>query len=125
MQRLVDLLDNEVEQVSVDLFGQRIPGVDGLRPGHGLYHSFRGGHNFSVAQPLSHFAGLQAQELTEHLQVTVILLQETNTSPIRHPKLIPPHLAKSVQDCVRYSGLVIGTKAGVEQEAVVTPSLLQ
>lgn len=101
MQRLVDLLYNEVKQVSVDLLGQRVPGIDGLRPGHGLHHSFRGGHNFSVAEPLGHFAGLQAQELTEHLQVTVILLEETDT------------------------GLEIEIKPGVEQEAVVTLSLLQ
>lgn len=73
---LVNVLHNPVEELCVDMFGQRVTGVGGLQPGDGLDIRLRGRLQLPVAQPLSHVLVGHAYQLAECRQVAIVGLQE-------------------------------------------------
>lgn len=70
------MLHNPVEELGVDMFGQRITSVGGLNTGEGLDIRLRGCLQLPVAQPLRHVLVGHANQLAECRQVAIVGLQE-------------------------------------------------
>lgn len=75
-QSLVDVLHDPVEELGVDVFGQRVTGVSGLQTREGLDVRFRGRLQLPVAQPLRHVLVGHADQLAERRQVPVVGLRD-------------------------------------------------
>lgn len=75
-QSLVDVLHDPVEELGVDMFGQRVTGVGGLQTGEGLDIRLCGCLQLPVAQPLRHVLVCHADQLAERRQVAIVGLQE-------------------------------------------------
>lgn len=75
-QSFVDMLHNPVEEFGVDVFGQCVPGVGGLKTREGLHVRLCGCFQLPVTQPLSHVLIGHAHQVTERCQVTIVGLQE-------------------------------------------------
>lgn len=69
------MLHNPVEELGVDMFGQRVTGVGGLQAGEGLDIGLCGRLQLPVAQPLRHVLVGHAYQLTERRQVAIVGLQ--------------------------------------------------
>ena len=74
-QGFVNVLHNPVEELGVDVFGQRVAGVGGLQAGDGFDVRLRGRLQFPVAQPLRHVLVGHAYQLAERRQVAIVGLR--------------------------------------------------
>lgn len=70
------MLYNPVEQLGIDMFGQSVTSVGGLKPGEGLDVGLCGRLQLPVAQPLGHVLIGHAHQLTERCQVTIVGLKQ-------------------------------------------------
>lgn len=70
------MLYNPVEELGVDMFGQGITSVGGLKSRKGLDISFCGRLQLPVAQPLGHILICHAHQLTERRQVGIAGLKK-------------------------------------------------
>lgn len=75
-QSLVDVLHNPIEELGVDMFGQRVTGICGLQTGDGLDICLRGGLQLPMAEPLRHVLVAHTDQLAKRRQVAVVGLQE-------------------------------------------------
>lgn len=78
------MLHNPVEELGVDMFGQRVTGVGGLQAGEGLDIRLRGCLQLPVAQPLRHVLVGHAYQLAERCQVAIVGLQEKRIITMRN-----------------------------------------
>lgn len=85
-QSFVDVLHDPVEELGVDVLGQRVTSVGGLQAGEGLDVRLRGRLQLPVAQPLGHVLVGDADQVAERRQVAVVWLQGDDESDhlIRH-----------------------------------------
>lgn len=79
VQGLVDVLHDPVEELSIDVLGQGVPGVHHLLHGHVLHVGLGRGDELAMAKPVLHLAVLHAQQATEVVQVLVIALGITRS----------------------------------------------
>lgn len=70
------MLHNPVEELGVDMFGQRVTGIGGLQAGEGLDIRLCGSLQLPVAQPLRHVLVGHTNQLAERRQVAIVGLQE-------------------------------------------------
>lgn len=75
-QSLIDVLHNPVEELGVDMFGQGVSSVGGLKAGKGLDVRLCGRLQLPVAQPLGHILVSHAHQLTERCQVAIVGLKQ-------------------------------------------------
>lgn len=75
-QSFVDVLNNPVEELGVDVFGQSVASIGGLNAGEGLDIRLRGRLQLPVAKPLRHVLIGHANQLAECRQVAIVGLQE-------------------------------------------------
>lgn len=73
-QSFVDVLHDPVEELGVDVLGQRVTSVSGLEAGEGLDVRLGGRLQLPVAQPLGHVLVGDADQVAERLQVAVVWL---------------------------------------------------
>lgn len=71
-QGFVDVLHDPVEELGVDVLGERVAGVGGLQPRQRLDVRLRGRLQLPVAQPLGHVLVGHAHQLAERRQVPVV-----------------------------------------------------
>lgn len=74
-QSLVDVLYDPVEELGVDVFGQRVTGISGLQTREGLDVRFCGRLQLPVAQPLRHVLVGHSHQVTERRQVSIVGLR--------------------------------------------------
>lgn len=97
VQGLVDVLHDPVEELSVDVLGQGVAGVEHLLHGHVLHVGLGRGDELAMAKPVLHLAVLQAQQSTKVGQVLVLALegeQEVKSAGWRHSRsgVLTPNL---------------------------------
>lgn len=73
-QGFVDVLHDPVEELGVDVLGQRVASVGGLEAGEGLDVRLGGRLQLPVAQPLGHVLVGDADQVAERHQVAVVRL---------------------------------------------------
>lgn len=72
----INVLHNPVEELGVDMFGQRVTGVGGLQAWEGLDIGLCGRLQLPVAQPLRHVLVGHAYQLAECRQVPIVGLRQ-------------------------------------------------
>lgn len=70
------MLNNPVEELGVDMFGQSVASVGGLNAGEGLDIRLCGRLQLPVAKPLRHVLIGHANQLAEGRQVAIVGLRE-------------------------------------------------
>lgn len=75
------MLNNPVEELGVDMFGQSVASVGGLNAGEGLDIRLCGRLQLPVAKPLRHVLIGHTNQLAERRQVAIVGLQEEEEKP--------------------------------------------
>lgn len=81
-QSFVDVLHDPVEELGVDVLGQRVTSVGGLEAGEGLDVRLRGRLQLPVAQPLGHVLVGDADQVAERRQVAVVWLERDHENGV-------------------------------------------
>lgn len=118
MKGFVHMIYNPVEEVSIDMFGKCISGIDGVKFGNWLDVSFSGSGELPMAKPVGHLLILHTHEVTEDGEGLMLGLIKTGSIDIE--TVLPTANIKSCQqNCLP---AVIPQSAATAASSALPPS---
>lgn len=83
VEGLVNMVHNPVEQLGINVLGQRIPGIHNLLDVHALDVGLGSGDQFPMAEPVVHLAVFHPQQSAKIMQVFILFLGYKERHPIQ------------------------------------------
>lgn len=82
VEGFVHMVYNPVKEISIDMFGKCVSGIDGMKFGNWLDVGFGGSGELPVAKPVGHLLILHTHEVTEDGEGLVLGLIKTGSLDI-------------------------------------------
>lgn len=82
VEGFVHMIYNPVKEISIDMFGKCISGIDGMKFGNWLDVRFSGSGELPMAKPVGHLLVLHTHEVTEDGEGFMLGLMKTGSLDI-------------------------------------------